>query len=101
MGILVRGEPHGRHTTSWSSLRVLSDGTRVIDTPGVRSFGLDQLDAEQVRAGFADFAIAASGCRFADCSHLDEPDCAVRAAVDDGEVPRARYESYRRILASL
>jgi ribosome biogenesis GTPase len=91
----------GRHTTTQSSLRELGDGTRVIDTPGIRSFGVDSLDPEQVRAGFAEFAPFARACRFGDCSHRDEPDCAVHAAAAAGKVSAARYASYLRIVAGL
>jgi len=89
----------GRHTTSWSSLRRLADGTRIIDTPGIRALGLERLDAEQVRTGFAEFA--GVGCRFADCAHREEPDCGVRAAVAAGRISAARYGSYLRVLQSL
>ena len=78
----------------------MGDGTRVIDTPGVRSFGLDTLDAEQIREGFKEFAPLAPGCRFADCTHVHEPGCAVRAAVEGGSLSGARYESYLRILSA-
>lgn len=91
----------GRHTTTGSCLRTLVDGTRVIDTPGIRAFGVDGLSAEEVRAGFTEFAPFALACRFRDCSHRDEPDCAVRAAAATGSLPRARYESYRRIVEGL
>ena len=91
----------GRHTTSWSSLRQLADGTRIIDTPGIRALGLERLDAEQVRASFADLREAAGRCRFTDCSHQHEPDCAVRTAVAEGRIRAARYASYLRILQSL
>ena len=90
----------GRHTTSWSSLRELDDGTRVIDTPGVRSFGLDQLEPSEVRAGFAEFEPFARGCRYADCSHVQEPRCAVREAVSRDALSAERYASYLRILDS-
>ncbi|HEU4417409.1 MAG TPA: ribosome small subunit-dependent GTPase A, partial [Planctomycetota bacterium] len=96
----VRPDGKGNHTTSWSSMRRLLDGTRIIDTPGIRALGLERLDAGQVRAGFAEFAVAGR-CRFADCSHRDEPDCAVRAAAAAGRISRARYDSYLRILQSL
>lgn len=88
----------GRHTTTSSKLRGLADGTRVIDTPGVRSFGLDALLPDQVRQGFAEFARFAAGCRFSDCTHVHEPDCAVQEAAANGALPAARYASYRRIL---
>jgi ribosome biogenesis GTPase len=91
----------GRHTTTGSSLRELEGGTRVIDTPGVRAFGLERLTLAQVQDGFADLAAFASGCRFADCSHLSEPDCAVRDAAEDGRVSESRYRSYARIVADL
>ena len=96
----VRHDGKGCHTTSWSSMRRLQDGTKIIDTPGIRALGLERLDAGQVRAGFAEFA-AAGRCRFADCSHRDEPDCAVRAAAAAGRISDARYASYLRILQSL
>jgi ribosome biogenesis GTPase len=96
----VRHDGKGCHTTSWSSMRRLDDCTRIIDTPGIRALGLERLDAEQVRAGFAEFA-AAGRCRFGDCSHRDEPDCAVRNAAAAGRIGRARYASYLRILQSL
>ena len=91
----------GRHTTSSSSLRNLGDGTRVIDTPGVRSFGLWEMDARELQASFPEFSTVGGRCRFGNCSHRQEPDCAVREAVGTGKLPRTRYESYLRILESL
>lgn len=90
----------GRHTTTASSLRDLPDGTRVIDTPGVRSFGLDGLSPGQVRDGFGEFARFAAGCRFSDCTHVHEPECGVREAAENGGLTLARYQSYCRILAA-
>ncbi len=89
----------GRHTTTWSSMRMLEDGTRVIDTPGVRAFGLDKLDPAQVRAFFAEFVPIAGGCRYSDCTHIHEPECAVREAVEGGKLSIERYASYVRILS--
>lgn len=93
-----RGGGRGRHTTTSSSMRELDDGTRVIDTPGVRSFGVDQLTHEQIRRGYPDLMAFAVDCRFANCTHVHETDCGVQAAVLDGRAPRARFESFRRIL---
>lgn len=90
----------GRHTTTSSRLWQLDDRTRVIDTPGVRAFGLGELDPALVRSGFVDLAAFAGACRFRDCSHRDEPDCGVRAAVAAGALPAARYRSYLRILTN-
>jgi len=91
----------GRHTTSSSSLRSLGDGTRIIDTPGVRSFGLWQMDARELQASFPEFDTDGDRCRFSNCSHLQEPDCAVREAAERGKLSKTRYESYLRILESL
>lgn len=91
----------GRHTTSRSSLYRLADGIRIIDTPGIREFGLWRLSSEELRAYFAEFAEHAGRCRFADCSHSHEPDCAVRAAADGHALAKARYAAYLRILSSL
>jgi ribosome biogenesis GTPase / thiamine phosphate phosphatase len=89
----------GRHTTAWSSLRRLADGTAVIDTPGIRSLGLARLEPGELLAGFPEFRTAGR-CRFADCDHRHAPDCALRDAVAAGRIPAARFASYLRILAS-
>lgn len=88
----------GRHTTTASRLTVLADGTRLIDTPGVRAFGLTdgQTDA---RAAFEDVLAFADGCRFRDCAHRAEPGCAVRAAVDEGHLDAARHEAFLSLTA--
>ncbi len=90
----------GRHTTTSSRMWLLGDGTRVIDTPGVRAFGLGNVDPEVLRTGFPDVVAFASSCRFRDCSHRDENECAVRTAAASGALSAARYRSYLRILAN-
>jgi ribosome biogenesis GTPase len=92
----------GRHTTTAATLVRLADAplTEVIDTPGVRGFGLPGVD----RAGLARFFPELAdlpGCRFGDCTHRTEPGCAVRAAVDSGRFARARYDAYLRLLEEL
>jgi ribosome biogenesis GTPase len=83
----------GRHTTTTSRLYQLSNGARIIDTPGIREFGLGKITMEEIRAAFPEFVDR--GCRFRDCSHRDDPDCAVR------EAGGPRYASYLRLLAEL
>ena len=73
----------------------------VIDTPGVRAFGLWHLDREGLRHAFPEFVAHADRCRFRDCGHLVEPECGVRAAVEAGHIPAARFAAYERIHASL
>ncbi len=91
----------GRHTTVSSSLRELGDGTRVIDTPGVRAFGLWKIERRELRHWFAEFAEPSRACRFRDCLHVTEPECGVREAVERDEIAPRRYEAYRRILDTL
>jgi ribosome biogenesis GTPase len=73
----------------------------VIDTPGIREMGLWRLNSEQLRFYFQDFEEEARHCRFNDCTHTHEPDCAVRAAVGRKRISEARYAAYLRILRSL
>lgn len=89
---------HGRHTTTSSRSYPLADGGRLIDTPGVRECGITGMVALDVALLYSDLALHHPNCRFVDCSHLHEPDCAVRAAVERGEIARSRYESYRSIV---
>jgi ribosome biogenesis GTPase len=87
----------GQHTTTRSQIYDLAGGARVIDTPGVREFGLWKLDPAEVRLYFHDFDEAAAQCRFSDCTHLHEPDCMVRVQVDAGVIDGSRYARYRSI----
>lgn len=98
----VRGsDSKGRHTTTASSLVELGAGTRLIDTPGIRTFGMWALSRDTLAVYFPEFEEPARSCRFGDCAHLAEPDCEVHRAVADGRIARARYEAYRRIYTSL
>jgi ribosome biogenesis GTPase len=91
----------GRHTTTCSTLYRLGDETQIIDTPGIREFGLWQLSRDELRVYFHEFDELASGCRYRDCSHCHEPDCRVRGAVEQGALSAARYGSYKRLVESL
>ena len=98
IGAVRAGDGRGRHTTTASALYDLAGGIRVIDTPGIRRFSAEYADQASIAVGFAEFAPLAPGCRYRDCTHVHEPGCAVRRAVDDGAIPRSRYESYRKLL---
>lgn len=91
----------GRHVTSRATLYRLPGGGAVIDSPGVRSFGLWHVAPQEVARGFVELRRLAAGCRFNDCLHLSEPGCAVREAVEREEVDPRRWRSYRRILEEL
>ncbi|MBI5517082.1 MAG: ribosome small subunit-dependent GTPase A [Deltaproteobacteria bacterium] len=101
VGAVSPAHGKGRHTTTGSELYALADGTRVIDTPGVRSFGLWAVDARALGWYFPDFDAHRGGCRFSDCTHSHEPRCGVREAARAGALSAARYDTYLRILASL
>ncbi len=87
----------GRHTTVNSVMLDLPGGGAVIDSPGVRDYAPAIAADTRVADGFPEIRERASQCRFADCQHLKEPDCAVKAAVEDGSISARRYESYRRL----
>src|SRR5262249_792922 len=87
----------GRHTTTARQLIELPSGALLIDTPGMRELQL-WADASAVDAAFDDIASLAARCRFTDCQHTAEPDCAVLAAVEGGTLSADRLEHYRRLL---
>ena len=91
----------GQHTTSTSHLRSLSTGGEIIDTPGIRSFGLWGVDRKTVSIYFPGFEPFIGQCRFNDCSHIHEPKCAVRAAIDDGQIQEDRFEDYKQLWHSI
>ena len=95
IGTLIKDE-EGRHTTTASRLYVCGDA-RIIDSPGVRDFAPAIDDLQPAALGFRELETLAPGCRFQDCKHLQEPHCAVRAAVEAGGMNSRRYESYRRL----
>jgi ribosome biogenesis GTPase len=88
----------GRHTTVAVDMHVIDADSFVVDTPGLRDIGLWGLSPLEVGAAFPELGGLSGGCRFDDCQHRGEPGCAVRAAVDDGELSASRYASYRRLL---
>ena len=102
---IATGELHrrgtGRHTTTSSTLHDLGGGTLLIDTPGIREFGLWDLQAETLREYFPEFAEPAESCRFNDCTHLHEPQCEVKERVALGEINPARYDAYVRLSEDL
>lgn len=92
---------HGTHTTSASTLYHLPDGGDLIDTPGVRSFELDALSAGDLERGFPELEPYLGRCRFSDCRHEIEPDCALRQAVACGAIAPRRLDSYLQLHSTL
>jgi len=91
----------GTHTTTHAELHALSTGGYVVDTPGVREFGVRDVHPKDLAHYFPDLAPYVNACQFPDCTHDHEPNCAVKAAVDWGDVHPERHESYLAILESL
>lgn len=91
----------GMHTTTFSEMYDLAEGGAVIDTPGMREFALKEIEPEELSHYFADMRPLIGGCKFNNCLHVDEPECAIKKAVAEGEIEIDRYVSYLNILASL
>ena len=90
----------GRHTTRHVQLYQLDEETYVADTPGFASFDTEQMDVilkENLQYAFPDFGKYIGACQFHDCSHRKEPGCSIRAAVEEGNIERSRYDSYLRL----
>jgi ribosome biogenesis GTPase len=90
------GDDKGRHTTSRRELFRTPSGALLIDTPGLREVGLTENETG-VEIAFSDLIALAEGCRFRDCAHLSEPGCAVRAAVDRGDLSPERLAAYHQL----
>lgn len=100
VGEISAATGHGRHTTSASTLFHLPGGGDLIDSPGVRDFGIWHLPREAIARGFIEIQALAAHCRFRDCRHRGEPGCAVEAAVAEGCVSAARLASFRSLTAA-
>ena len=101
IGKLSTARAKGRHTTTTADLYLLPDSGSIIDSPGIREFGLIHLDRQQLAQGFIEFRPFIGRCRFRNCSHKDDPDCALRNACENGEISAQRLSSYHRISESL
>ena len=88
----------GKHTTTFYEMYRLASGGFIIDTPGIRGFGLVDLAREEIALYFPEMLKASEGCRFTPCTHTHEPGCAVKAAVEDGSISYERYSSYLGML---
>jgi len=91
----------GQHTTTVARLYHFPEGGDLIDSPGIREFGLWHMTPEQVCAGFVEFADYLGTCKFRDCKHKDDPGCALVAAAEDGKIHPDRLASFQRIMESI
>ena len=88
----------GRHITTFPEMHPMPFGGYVIDTPGIRGFGVVDMEKNELYHFFPEIFQAAGNCRFYNCLHLDEPGCAVRKAVEEGSISIMRYKSYLGII---
>lgn len=88
----------GKHTTTHAEMHDFSFGGSIIDTPGIRGFGITNIEKEEIAHYFRDIFKISSNCQFCNCTHTHEPGCAVKAAVEDGSLPQSRYLSYINII---
>lgn len=101
VGALSEVADKGRHTTTTAELFHLPGGGRLIDSPGVQDFSLSHITTEAVAQGFREFRPYLGQCRFRDCQHATEPDCALREALEAGQIQPQRFESYQQIVAAI
>ena len=100
-GLVSETSGLGQHTTTAARLYHFPNGGDLIDSPGVREFGLWHLEPDEVTEAFVEFRPYLGGCKFRDCKHLDDPGCILREAVEKGDISEIRFESYHRIIESM
>ena len=98
VGKISTAHLQGKHTTSLYEMYRTESGSYIIDTPGIRGFGLVSLEKEEIALYFPEMLEVSRGCRFTPCTHTHEPGCAVKQAVEDGTISAERYNSYLGML---
>jgi ribosome biogenesis GTPase len=88
----------GQHTTTFSELHDLDFGASIIDTPGIRGFGLVELEVAELGNYFPEFFKFKSACKYHNCIHKNEPQCAIKSALAEGKVAESRYKNYLNML---
>lgn len=97
VGAISDAHSQGKHTTTFASMLELNNGGYVVDTPGIRAFGLLEIDREELSHYFPEIFAKSDNCKFHNCSHIHEPGCKVIEAVENGEIPFSRYDNYATI----
>jgi ribosome biogenesis GTPase / thiamine phosphate phosphatase len=98
IGEISQAHYQGQHTTTFAEMHPLSSGGFIIDTPGIRAFGIVDLDKEVISHYFPEMRALIGACRFHNCQHLNEPNCAVKNAVESGEISTSRYATYLQLM---
>lgn len=98
VGEISSAHEQGKHTTTFSEMHALSSGGFIIDTPGIRAFGLVDLEKEHYAHYFPEMRDLLGKCKFHNCLHIEEPDCAIKSALQDGEIFETRYITYLQLM---
>ena len=98
---IAKWNEKGKHTTTFAEMFELPFGGFIIDTPGIKEFGILDLDEAEVSHYFPEMEKRLHECRFNNCLHINEPGCAVKDAVEKGEIAMSRYENYLSIIHEL
>jgi len=94
IGEISEQHGQGQHTTTFAEMYDLSFGGRIIDSPGIRGFGIADINKEEIARYFKEFFKASENCKFNNCQHLSEPGCAVKSELEEGTIAESRYQSY-------
>lgn len=97
-GEISKAHLQGQHTTTFAEMHKLSSGGYIIDTPGIRAFGIVDLEKDHINHYFPEMRERMNRCKFNNCKHLNEPNCAVKDAVESGEIYESRYETYVQLM---
>jgi len=98
--IISEQNEQGQHTTTFAEMFDLADGAKIIDSPGIKGFGLIDVDKNEIGGYFNEIAKLSQNCKFNNCLHYNEPSCAVKKAVDSNEISESRYNNYLSLLNS-
>ncbi|MET0760484.1 MAG: ribosome small subunit-dependent GTPase A [Flavobacterium sp.] len=96
--VISEQSKQGQHTTTFAEMYDLSFGAQIIDTPGIKGFGIVDMEKEEISGYFPEFFKLKDQCKFNNCLHKDEPHCAIKAALERDEISWSRYKSYLKIL---
>ncbi len=97
-GEISQAHLQGQHTTTFAEMHKLSSGGYIIDTPGIRAFGIIDLEKEVISHYFPEMRALIGACKFHNCQHMNEPKCAVKVGIENGEISESRYATYIQLM---
>lgn len=100
IGDISKQNKQGQHTTTFSQMYDLDFGAKIIDSPGIKGFGLFDIEQTEIKMYFPEFLNFSENCKFNNCHHIDEPECAIKNSIKNGKISISRYRSYLNLLQS-